>query len=81
MQPSPGVCLGDLLDPELLVQAKTKLNTSKVTKGLSIFCRRFYIAGERLKEYNDCSFPVFYSDFFISISILQITNFNDLQTA
>ena len=81
MQPSPGVYVGDLLDPELLAQAKTKLNTSKVTKCLSIFCRRFYIADVRLRENNDCSFPVFYCDFFISISILQITNFNDLQTA
>ena len=70
-----------LLDPELLVKAKTKLNTSKVTKCLSIFCRRFYIADVRLRENNDCSFPVFYCDFFISISILKITNFNNLQTA
>ena len=81
MQPSPGVCLGDLLDPELLVQAKTKLNTSKVEKCLSIFCRRIYTADVRLRENNGCSFPVFYCDFFIRISILQFTNFDSLQAA
>ena len=74
MQPSSGVCVGDLLDPELLVQAKTKLNTSKVTKCLSIFYRRFYIADLRLRENTDSSFAVFYCDFFISIYI-HFTNY------
>ena len=81
MQPSPGVCVWDLLDPELLVQPKTKFNTSKVEECLSIFCRRIYTADVRLRENNDCSFPVFYCGFYIRMSILQITNFNSLETA
>ena len=44
MQPSPGVYVGDLLDPELLVQAKTKCDPPKEfdAKGESTLTTRLH---------------------------------------